>query len=55
MSITFGADKVKVSGPNSDDGYTVTLYTGEYMQQEMAKLLLIPTKTNLKITVEVEE
>lgn len=54
-SIEFYADRVKVAGPDKDDGYKVTFETGEYMQNQMAKILNLPTKTNLKVTVEVEE
>lgn len=53
--IEFGADGVKVSGPNKDGGYTVTFSSGEYMQDQIAELLRIPQQTVLKVIVEVAE
>jgi hypothetical protein len=52
--IEFGADGVKVSGPNKDGGYTVTFSTGEYMQNQIAELLRIPQQTALKVVVEID-
>lgn len=54
-AITFGVDKIKISGPNADGGYTITMYTGEYAQDDIVKLLKIPQQTSCKVSVEVEE
>ena len=53
--ITFIADKVKITGPKVDGGYSVTLMVGEYQQLEVAKMVVLPALTALKITVEVED
>lgn len=52
--ITFEADKVKVTGPKVDGGFSITFEAGEYMQATIAKLLLIPQQTTIKVTIEPE-
>ena len=47
----FNADKVKVSGPNSDGGYIVTFWLGEYQQQNAVKIMAIPQYTGLEVEV----
>lgn len=54
MKIEFNADKVKIYGPKTDGGYTITFETGEYEQEKVAELLKIPQQTSLKIIVEVK-
>ena len=39
--VEIGADKVKVYGPKVDGGYNITIETGEYSQQDIAKLMAI--------------
>jgi hypothetical protein len=51
--IKFGADKVKVNGPLVGGEYSVTFYTGEYEQLNVAKMLAIPQETPLKVTVSI--
>lgn len=53
-SITFHADKVKVTGPKVDGGFTVSFDLGEYDQDKVASLLTIPQDTVKKVTVEVD-
>jgi hypothetical protein len=55
MIIEFGADKLKVYGPKSDGGYTITFETGEYEQIKIAELLKIPQQTTMKVKVEVKD
>jgi hypothetical protein len=51
--ITFIADKVKITGPKVDGGYSVTFMVGEYQQLEVAKMVVLPPLTALKVTVEL--
>lgn len=51
MNIEFKADKVKLSGPNVDGGYSITFYTGEYEQLNVAKLMTLPQEVPLKVSV----
>lgn len=48
----FEADKIKVTGPKVDGGYTVSFDVGEYEQLKVAKLLAIPQDAIKKVTVE---
>lgn len=50
--IKFMADRITVQERISDNSYKVIIYTGEYMQVEMVKLMALPKDINLKITVE---
>lgn len=46
--LTFQSDKVKVTGPKVDGGYSVTFEVGEYEQLKIAALMTLPqdqTKT----------
>lgn len=52
--IEFTADAATVTERMSDRSYKVTLSTGEYTQQEMAKILLLPKDSVIKVTLEVE-
>lgn len=52
MKVTLKADKVKITGPKVDGGFSVTLEVGEYEQAEVAKLLAIPQ--NVVINVQIE-
>lgn len=54
IKLKFGVDRVKVNGPLVNGEYSVTFYTGEYEQLSMAKLMTIPQKTQLGVTVEYE-
>ena len=49
--LSFGADKVRVTGPMADGSYKVSFYTGEYQQVEVAQMVAIPQGTMLKVTV----
>lgn len=53
--ISFLADRITVQERISDNSYKVVIYTGEYTQQEMVKLMALPKDINLKITVESDE
>jgi len=46
------ADKVVVRGPNSDGGYSLTFYVGEYEQAKVAEVMKIPQMTALKVKIE---
>lgn len=52
---TFIAEKVKVTGPKVDGGYSVTFEVGEYEQQHVANLLLLPRDTIIQVSVEVQD
>lgn len=52
--IKFGADKVSVRGPLTDGGYVVSFYVGEYEQEQVAKLLMIPQQTPLRVEVKID-
>lgn len=49
--ISFMADKVKVSGPKVDGGYTVSFDLGEYEQPKVAQLIAIPQGDVVKVEV----
>lgn len=55
MKLEFKSDKLKVSGPNADDGYSITFYTGEYEQLNVAKLMALPVRTELTVSVIIKE
>jgi hypothetical protein len=38
----FEVDKIKITGPKVDGGFTVSLDVGEYEQHKIAQLLTIP-------------
>ena len=49
--IEFTSDKIKITGPKMDGGYTVTFEVGEYMQLEVVKLLAIPQQLPVVVCV----
>lgn len=51
----FKADKIKISGPKVDGSYTVTFEVGEYEQQIVAQLMLIPQNTIIEVEVKSEK
>lgn len=52
--VVFGADRVKVYGPKvTDNSYTVTIETGEYAQMDVAKIMMLPKNSMLRVTIEV--
>ncbi|MDD4984703.1 MAG: hypothetical protein PHQ43_02765 [Dehalococcoidales bacterium] len=53
-TIDFDADKVKVNGPLVDRGFSVTFYTGEYAQEQVAELVKAPQESVLHVRVTVE-
>lgn len=53
--VIFLADRVRVVEKISDNSFKVEFYTGEYMRDQMIRLLSFPIDANLKITVEAEE
>jgi 5-hydroxyisourate hydrolase-like protein (transthyretin family) len=55
QTITLAADKIKVSGPKVDGGYSLTFEVGEYMQEAVAKLLMVKQNTVVMVNVEVED
>lgn len=56
MTLQFKADHIQVSGPKASDGsYKVTFETGEYSQEQVAALLMIPQRTVITVSVEYEE
>lgn len=55
MVISFTSDKVRINGPKVDGSYTVTFDVGEYNQEQVAKLLIIPQMTELNIEVKYGE
>jgi len=50
--ISLYADKVKVSGPKVDGGYTVSFDVGQDEQRNVALLLAVPQQTTVKLTVD---
>lgn len=55
MTIQFKADHIQVSGPKASDGsYKVTFETGEYSQEQVAALLMIPQRTVITVSVEYQ-
>ena len=54
-TVKFGADKLKVYGPKVDGGYTITFETGEYERKNVAKMLEIPTQTEIHVEVKYDE
>lgn len=52
MKKEFLADKIKISGPMSDNSYKISFWTGEYEQENVAELFKIPPMTALQVTVE---
>lgn len=44
-------DKLKINGPLSDNGYTVTLYIGEYEKEEVSKLVMFSNEEVVKVTI----
>lgn len=55
MQIKLHADKLAIYGPKTDGGLTLTFSIGEYEQEQVAQLLMIPQQTVLNLTVEVED
>jgi len=51
LTVTFNADKLRISGPKVDGSYSVTFETGEYEQQKIAELLTIPQQTPMTVIV----
>lgn len=52
---TFLADSIQISGPRESDGsYRISFRTGEYEQENLAKLMTIPIATMMKVRVEYE-
>jgi hypothetical protein len=52
--LTVLADKVIIRGPKVDGGFSITFEAGEYEREKVAGLLLIPSDTPIKLTVEVQ-
>lgn len=48
------ADKVKITGPKVDGGFTVSFDVGEYEQSKVAQLLSIPQDSVKRVRVEVD-
>ena len=53
--IKLNSDKVKINGPKVDGSYTITFEVGEYEQGNIAKLLMIPQQTLIKLEVSIDE
>lgn len=53
--ISFLADKIRVNGPKVDGSYTVTFETGEYEQENVAKVLSIPQQTVVRVIIVQDE
>jgi len=50
--IELTSDKVVVRGPNSDGGYSLTFYVGEYMQDQVSEVMKIPQMTAIKLLID---
>lgn len=50
----FQADKVKITGPKVDGGYSVVFECGEYMQKEIAELFKIPQQKVITVIVHID-
>lgn len=50
--IELNADSVKIYGPKSDGGFTVTFGIGEYEQPKLAHLMLFKQGEIIKLTIE---
>ena len=55
MKLTFNADRVTVRERESDNSYKVIFNCGEYVQNEVVKLMALPKDVNLKVTVEAND
>lgn len=51
---TLQTDGISISGPQIDGGYKVTLKTGEYSADEIAKVLLLPKDKVISVKFYVE-
>lgn len=49
------ADKISITGPKVDGGFTVRFEVGEYEQDKIAELLKIPQQVPIKLSVEIEK
>jgi hypothetical protein len=49
--ITIVADSLKVVGPTADGGWKITLSCGEYMAEQVARLVTLPQQVPLEVTV----
>lgn len=52
---TLQTDGISISGPQIDGGYKVTLKTGEYSAEEIAKVLLLPKDKVISVKFYVGE
>lgn len=52
--VEFVADKLTIFGPKVDGGLTIKFDVGEYEQQQVAQLLMIPQQTAIKVRVEID-
>lgn len=49
----FMADGCKVSGPLKDGSYSVIFSTGEYQQEQVAQMMLLPRDKAIKVEVTI--
>ena len=48
------SDKVVIRGPQTDGGYTITFYVGQYEQAKVAEVMKIPQMTEIKLLIDNE-
>lgn len=53
--IELTADKLTVYGPKTDGSLKISFDIGEYNQEQVAKLLMIPQQTIIKVKVEIDD
>ena len=53
MKIELHSDGYKINGPKVDGNWTISFNTGEYEADKIAKLLVLPKDTMLKVTIEI--
>jgi hypothetical protein len=51
QDITIVSDKLTVHGPTADGGFRITLDVGEYMAEQVARLVTLPQQVPLEVTV----
>jgi hypothetical protein len=49
--ITLTVDRLRISGPLIDGGFRLSLDLGEYMAEQVAKLVTLPQQVPLEVTV----
>lgn len=54
-TIEFTSDKIRITGPKVDGGYTVSFEVGEYSQLKVAALLTLDQEKTKTVEVSVDD